>query len=119
MNTRDQHISAIREACIKANPELWKKGDIVYRKIEKHGASVESDIRLADVLLAIKQKDVDLEKKIEDVSGRGGAKATYLYSTLMRFAHMDASNAEFWNLRQDDLTQQSDECIAFLADLLQ
>lgn len=101
---RDRQIEAIRAACIRANPEIV---------VNKHAQLIKQDhsveyfeqcrsIRLADVLLAI-GSGVRLEEQTSSgelaigIAGRGWTR---------------------WNLRKDDLAEQSDECIAFLADLL-
>lgn len=87
--TRDQNIEAIRAACIKANPDSF----------ERFNWGKPSPIRLADVLLAMRE----------------GGKAT----EAQEFWLIEDCNREnTWNLRKDDLTLQSDECVIFLANLL-
>jgi hypothetical protein len=92
---RDQNTETIRAACIKANPE----------KNWKWQASLDPEpFSLADVLLAIPKRAID----------RLEASANYFY-----IREVGRGGSEGWNLRQDDLTLQSDECVAFLANLLQ
>jgi hypothetical protein len=69
----------------------------------KHGP-----IRLADVLLAIASSD---NEKYTAISEFG-----HFLSLTDRMEVGDVNVC--WNLRHDDLTQQSDECITFLADRL-
>jgi hypothetical protein len=105
----DQHIAAIRAACIKANPEIEKTVGW-----GRHGDRLIDDrpIRLADVLLAIgeKAKSVGIDGFVE-VDQYG----TFWMSARIVENEMRQVN---WNLRQDDLTLQSDECITFLASEL-
>lgn len=86
----NDNLEIIRKAAIAANPEKeW-----VYFRYEGGTESTEYEepIRLADVLLAISL----LPPPCND----------YLVSTIG------------WNLRRDDLAEQSEETLAFLADLL-
>ena len=134
MTPRQKNLETIRAAAIKANPEIVElkfgcqvqryEGDeidtlcsitspglrgrhavrfirfpsVVHYDFVCATGEVESwkiigrPIRLADVLLALKEQ-------------RG-----YLGVTILEKEH--------WNLRADSLEEQSDECIAFLADLL-
>lgn len=96
------NIEIIRAACVKANPEKdWK--ELVTVAYHGHGHS-ESDymdvpIRLADVLLA-------MDKPVK-------------YYTATPTIHNDVCKVlSLWNLRNDDLSAQSKECLAFLAGLL-
>lgn len=87
--TREQQLELIRQKCIEANPERdWF-------------TPIPQPIRLADVLLAI--------PKYLAIGNTG--------------QFMDASDVLpdepiYWNLRKDNLTEQGDECITFLAELL-
>jgi hypothetical protein len=84
-------LELIRQACIKANP--IGSGGFKYRPI-----------RLADVLLAI------------DGTTQGQLIAIRPNGDMYR---SDIQNTKWhWNLRNDDLSQQSNECIEFLYDLL-
>lgn len=99
-------IETIREACIKANADL----------VELNGAEIPSrPIRLADVLLAIEEDKQVVISKEDD-----GAYFGKVSNGDTRYEH-DISirwSPAFWNLRADDLTQQSEETINFLYDLL-
>lgn len=105
----NQQLKTIRDACIKANPE---KLGYCYRggcyddvcQLQKH----QCPIGLASVLLAINELDND-QIGMVDSSGQFG------HDTLQGDG-VDWSGV-CWNLRQDDLTLQSDECISFLAEL--
>lgn len=143
-----QHLQTIREACIKANPEIEGKHffgvgfarcrfcnvervvrdrKVYNRVVDKHsgGSSQEVEvtdynmeggpcpehmsrsIRLAEVLLAIGNKDYQqmLAHQMQE-------------TTLTMISSVVAQTIYHWNLRKDDLTEQSDECIEFLANLL-
>ena len=90
--TRDQNIEIIRAACIKAQPEIeWTTAHS-----DKFG---QIAIRLADVLWAFKSHEQ--------------------YDAILDSLLMEEDAPKpLWNLRMDDLTFQSDDCLAFLADLL-
>jgi hypothetical protein len=135
--TREQKIESIRAACIKANPEILAMkfgckvdhgGDIFFA-IRVDGDDVIYDvpslsvkqrisvwnlkplgrpIRLADVLSTI--GNVKDKEGIVNVSHQG-----YFSISLPPQEHHPSLQ---WNLHTDDLTQQSDECIDFLANLL-
>ena len=92
-------LQTIREACIKANPK--KEWEEYFPDAGDHrGVAVDIPCRLAAVLLAID------EKFVEENSGNWGVEETQ--SKLVKL----------WNLRNDDLSQQSEETINFLYDLL-
>lgn len=98
---RTDHIAAIRAACIKANPaRKWTK-EVFGAYSNSQGDTHDLPVRLADVLLALYknctagQWDDALLALIDNQGG------------LMT-----------WNLRTDDLEQQSDETVAFIASLL-
>lgn len=96
--TRDNYIKIIREACIRANPEIEK--DTCRACIEKEDAMDRyacRPIHLADVLLAI------------GVHGVEGAYPPQIFAV---------GHPARWDLVHDDLTQQLDECLKFLSDLL-
>lgn len=129
--TTQEKISAIREECARVNLDIEKE----QKTAEAFGDALDSlpcdadeafgeipelgrPIRLADVLLAIKQMDIDMEKKIEDVSGRGGAACANLRATLLTFASMTDIRKEFWNFRADDLTLQESATIDFIHSVL-
>lgn len=99
--TRDEQLNLIRSKCIAANPD---KGWVV-AGLEgfNYWKNKPLPVRLADVLLAVNYDHLAplAEERRERVK--------------------DLTVAEIvsrWNLRQDDLTEQSDECILFLSNLL-
>jgi hypothetical protein len=108
-----RQLEAIRGACIKVNPEIEKREELYHP--EGLGLSeplhLFSKVRLADVLLAM--KDINAEKIwAVDVScgqffGQSISGGSPIYH-----------KTGIWNLRKDDLTEQSDECLTFLAELL-
>lgn len=100
---RKQNLQLVREACFKSNPEI-REQEINTRtregKLQNIVGWEPRPIRLADVLDAM---------------------------CFGEFDNMPALRAEqekahqvviMWNLHKDDLTEQSDETISFLADLL-
>lgn len=97
---REQNIEVIRKACIAANPEIMelKFGEFV----TSLGSGEDTrPIRLADVLLVIEGRFSEAEIITKDP----------YYETF-------GDIISRWNLRKDSLTDQSDECLAFLANLL-
>jgi hypothetical protein len=98
-------LSDIRDACIKANPEIECR--YAHGGFPPPGESVckceVRPIRLADVLLA-SQKNMFAIQTLLD--GRLTAVGD------------DASSHVIWNLRKDDLTLQSNECLEFISSLL-
>ncbi len=93
---RQEQLETIRAACIRANPDrAW----IRYEDVD-----TEWPVRLADVLWAWHEKaDKDLQDK--DI-------------IPLPMRAMYGKIALHWNLRKDDLTEQSDETISFLYDIL-
>jgi hypothetical protein len=104
---RPQYLQSIREACIKANPEKNWKG-FKYGKL----GVINATCGLADVLLAIwKANPANRTNITVESSGQ------FIYITYDDAGAYKNAGPE-WNLRKDDLTEQSDESLAFLADLL-
>lgn len=94
--TRSEQLEAIRAAVEKAEPE-----DSRWKVI----CADEEVVRLADVLLALGQ----LKKPY---------RRPFLVTERGEFVDVNFNLRSTWNLRQDDLSQQSDECVAFLYELL-
>jgi hypothetical protein len=119
---RNEQIAAIRAACIAANPEIETKRPTAcpfesssehgeYCKGVSHTETVTRTIRLVDVLSAIEYNSrhvslLVLADKLH-MGKYGDGRATEGY-----YSHVH------WNLRTDDLEQQSDETVAFLVSLL-
>jgi hypothetical protein len=113
--TRDQQRELIRRKCIEANPEIQ-----TYRspcQCKDHGncpfadhARVGRPIRLADVLCVAEARTH------KEVEGGNPEEQAESFETFRRdiFANVCVE----WDIYHDDLTQQSDECVAFLAQLL-
>lgn len=105
---REEQLAAIKEKVIAANPEQLEFVSLGGLKV------LAREIRLADVLLAAETSIKGCQLAIE-TDGRFIDIADKTY---------DTPNKEFqntgvkWNLRADDLDQQSDECVAFLHSLL-
>lgn len=112
---REEHIEKIRKACIEANPEIMELN---------FGCELEEfeilgrPIKLSDVLLAIKETYGNTMGFFLNQYGM-------FYHMLEEIKYPDSMNPVVlkykelgWNLREDDLTKQSPECLQFLADLL-
>jgi hypothetical protein len=89
---RNEQLEAIRAACIEAKPEIEHSQD---------GLNGVRPVRLTDVLLAVETGWWHRDRNAEHEISADTSKLLIL-----------------WDFHQDDLTQQSDECIDFLADLL-
>lgn len=89
--TQDEMKEGIRKACIEANPD----GDI--RTECLNDGYHYREVRLADVLLAIKKVG---------------------YGSTDEWLGVLGHLADTWNLRADDLESQSPETIEFLNQLL-
>lgn len=101
---RHQQLTLIRQKCIEANPEIAERRLDAEKTWD--GATVnifDNKIRLADVLSALENTSHYLE-----------------INQLGHFTFKGVTGGEWgeWNLRKDDLTEQSDETILFLYDLL-
>lgn len=99
------NLDFIRQKCVEANPE----GGIMnktYPGLQKR------PIRLADCLLAIKEK----------VGGEAGIYQKWLdgsyqaKKSIVGFIFGDQMHC--WNLRKDSLEEQDEDTITFIADLL-
>lgn len=101
----DQQLAEIRAKCIEANPEK------VWDHKTYHDYDVTPIIRLADVLYAVGEKD-DTGLGLLTVTGGG----LMQYSENVTVKH--SPRRVFYDLRADDLTQQSHETIAFIHSLL-
>ena len=90
-------LEAIRAKCIEANPEKATRNESLLLTAPFSGIITRRDdtIRLADVLLAIGE-----------------------YCISAAVILVDRNNAARWNLREDDLENQSPETIAFLGKVL-
>lgn len=84
----------IRTACVKANPDAYEFG-------------IPRLFRLADVLLALQDNEA-----LGDYTNTDG------YLTFLDYTDELPKTAWSWNLRNDDLSQQSPETLKFLAELL-
>ena len=102
MNRKEQ-LETIESAAIKANPQRdWSSCDY----------GCDGKVRLADVLLAIEKSNNNEGAKDEAI------KSLVLGGIFYENRHDLRSFKAFWNLLDDDVTLQSDPCIAFLAELL-
>lgn len=101
-----QKLEAVRQACIKANPEIFVEGcesgitpcDCHWHKNYPPNGNKYRPIRLADVLLAM---DTKLETPFFETVN---AWETFLFIR--------------WDLSKDSLNEQSAETISFLYELL-
>jgi hypothetical protein len=98
---RTQHLQTIREAAVKANPNIQEQEG---HKCRHHDGLILNrseictcgPVRLAEVILALEDHKQDY---IPD-------------ATLAILCQI------YWNLRKDELALQDDECLEFLANLL-
>lgn len=97
MKTKEENIEIVRAACVAANPTILKN-DCRLCEGEYDG---ERPIRLADVLLAIRD-NTGMNRPHVHINGEG----------------LEIGHSRFWNCRKDDLTEQSEETLHFLATLL-
>lgn len=105
--THQQKLEAIRWACVKANPKQLKEGD------DPRSVLIRN-IGLADVLLTIRGKIERKETVI--ISGemvvRQPRSGDPLRNMLEWFFYR-------WDLRNDDLSKQSEETVDFIHGLLE
>jgi hypothetical protein len=92
---REQRLQTIRQACITANE------DILSRRPEV--------VRLADILMAVGQSHPG---KVFLISSAG------VFASFKAESGLNVYQGVGWNLRKDELTDQSDACIDFLYHLL-
>lgn len=104
---RQQQLEKVRAACVKANPDRRNPF------CAGCGAYQDQPIRLADVLLAIL------------FCSANAITTEVVFGVMPRLIIYPESPVEDgrpecgeWSLRADSLDEQSDECVAFLADLL-
>jgi hypothetical protein len=112
--TRTERLAVIRHACIRENPE------IVELKI---GCEVELDWGHTATVVSVHPdgslyttwgKSKVPRKHVKVIVGRPIRLADVLLAT-----HATARVVSRWDWKHDDLTEQSDECLAFLATLVQ
>jgi hypothetical protein len=101
---RNDQLSLIRQKCIEA---LCAHGTRSEQSLYTRG--FDRPIRLADVLLAITKASPNNHNRVWLKSdGR------FVLNENGNSLHNPAD----WNLRKDDLTEQSEECINFIYELL-
>lgn len=124
---KTENLKTIRAACIAANPEIAKfdeKSSELWHEINREGdgdvwSNIGKDywkfamelfdrpIRLADVLVAA-PRSISVESHVE--------------GSIYHYPNGDHQprkwSGVYWNLRADRLEDQSEETLAFLANLL-
>lgn len=106
MTTQDK-IKEIREACIKANPEIAKRNDRDLGNGLVGTCLCIPNFSLADVLLAIKKFNIKWNEIEMCPSGMfSGSYYDWEYEPI------------FWNLKDNNLDHQKKETIDFIHDLL-
>jgi hypothetical protein len=106
--TKQDQINLIREKCVEANPSIQdreyccKYSTYDRRNFCDRCSEKPLGIHLADVLLALGSQSI--------VIGAEGQFRNY---------DDDCDDAPYWNLRADDLREQSDATVEFLHQLLQ
>lgn len=111
---RNEQLETIRAACIKANPDKLFEYD-TYPTDRSRPVWHEEPVRLADVLLTIGGADIMVNTGGQWIKYIGESERGLSF-IVEAASQMAVSTA--WNLRQDDLALQSDECITFLTELL-
>lgn len=101
--TQETQLKEIREACVRANPELKKRAC-------SNESCDDSKPRLADVLLAIDEK----QRQVRWYVRSDGQFCVVKYEDLDKPPRYFA----LWNLRRDSLEEQSDETLAFVHSLI-
>lgn len=102
-----QQLTAIRAKCIEANPD-----NVCWGLPSGGNIKDARSPRLADVLLAIGTAENNALRPFPRdvaVDGRG---------IISSYFSLTDKRSESWNLRNDDLSAQSDECVQFLCELL-
>jgi len=102
------NLDLIRAAVVKANPEKWEP----YCSWDATKKDSEP-IRLADVLLMLHSGPFERLMFVTDAGVFGEVVA----GQGARGAKIEATGYQ-WDLRNDDLSKQSPECLAFLAGIL-
>jgi hypothetical protein len=100
--TRKEQIALIRQKCIEANPQRhppWK----VLRRHDSGEHIIETPCFLPDVLLAMGKSTLGFGWNCRPNDDK-------------LFFHQ---NGPYYSLLDGDLTRQTDECINFLANMLQ
>lgn len=100
----------------RLNPSTWIRlvGGIPNEILATHVEIIGRPVRLADLLPVIQEasysKDFTVTVSIRDSTGE--------YEAQLALSDANGQRAAFYSLRNDDLTQQSDELLAFLCELL-
>lgn len=102
------NLETIRAACIKANPEIEAKEHCACGHELTYDKGFHRPIRLADVLLAIWK--IRPGSYFVDVRGQ-----FWFWSNIDKPLHNVPCA---WKLSKDNVAEQSEETIVFLADLL-
>lgn len=116
MKNRQEKLEAVRAACVKANPDIVV--DEIGHENGEQAPEIERvyrEVRLADVLLAIQEESGAHALPSEE---DGGSTESMKYNAQVWRDRRWSETLYGWNLRRDDLTEQSDECIDFLYQLL-
>lgn len=109
-----KNLEKIRAKCIEVNPAIEKQGGwvVVPAKLSQEEAEAQvyipRPIRLADVLLAIREKNHSCQIPLEAsplLWYEAGTGAVALPSFV-------------WNIRKDSLEDQSEETLAFISSIL-
>lgn len=110
--TREQKIEEIRQWCIQANPDIKNREEVLHPQGLGFSASISvfETIGLADVLLAIQVGRKDANKHGYSIRHTG----RFYRDNLSSISGVYMAD---WNLRKDDINDQSDEFIDFIHGL--
>lgn len=110
---KQQKIEYITKKCIEANLT-----DCNFSNYEGEAWQLRS-ITLCDVLLAIGELDIEKETRTEGlIVNTGGRMAVLKIIDGAGFRTMKNPNVVTWNLKDNNLQNQSEECINFIWKLL-
>lgn len=108
MTTREQNLETIRKACIAANPEIGELKAFVCGSCGAEDELHYRPIRLADVLnVILEESRYKLPHELDGLTRHQWRNERWI-EVLYE-----------WNFLKDDLTDQSDGCLALLASLIQ
>ena len=104
--TRDHQVELIQKKCVEANPYLLESkhgGEIDVHDPRAKETQLSRPLRLSDVLAAHKKK---WESKPQTSENK------------VQTAREVLAIVQKWDLRKDNIIEQSDEGVALIADLL-
>lgn len=109
-----KNYEQLKRAIQEAVPEIEKSP-----LVDNRGRKYNRPIRLADVLVAVKEKEKRIEEKIEGkYPSQQNLKYPLFYTVMQSITAYECGGKNFWNFKDNNLDHQSDECKEFLFNLL-